>query len=126
VKAVLNSSRRHYVVLFGVFLVLSALVTVGMNCDDGYRLSVSSTTGGSVTVPGEGTRSYNAGTVVELVATPDEGYQFRGWTGDTAQVVNPESASTTITMNGNYSITATFGEEGDKGNGVWDPPPSSF
>jgi len=95
-----------------------------MNCDDGYQLTISSTSGGSVNVPGEGTRSYDAGTVVELVATPDEGYRFSGWTGDTAQVASPNSASTAITMKGNYSITATFGEEG-QGGGIPEPPPIS-
>ena len=100
-----------------IFLIVSALLTSGMTCDDGYELTISSTDGGSVTVPGEGTRSYDAGTVVELVATPDEGYAFRGWTGDTAQLASPGSASTTITMNGNYSITASFGEEGQGGGG---------
>jgi len=114
------------VVVLSVFLVVVALLTAGMNCDDGYRLSVSSTTGGSVAVPGEGTHTYDAGTMVQLVATPDEGYEFRGWTGDTAQVGNPSSASTTITMNGDYSITATFGKDGDGGNGVWEPPPANF
>jgi len=125
VRAVLDSSRRHYVAVFGVFLVLSALLTSAMTCNDGYQLTISSTNGGSVTFPGEGTRSYDAGTVVELVATPDEGHEFRVWTGDTAQVGNPSSASTTITMNGNYSITATFGEDDEGGNGTFEPPPDS-
>jgi len=91
---------------------VSALLTVGMTCDEGYQLTISSTVGGSVTVPGEGARSYNAGTVVELVATPDEGYEFRRWTGDTQQIADPDSASTTITMNGDYSIVASFSSEG--------------
>jgi len=117
VKAVMCPNRRHYVAVFSIFLVVSALLTVGMNCDDGYQLTISSTGGGSVTLPGEGIRSYDAGTVVELVATPEEGYEFRGWTGDTAQIADPNSASTAITMRGNYSITATFGEEGQGGGG---------
>jgi len=117
VKAVIDSKRRHYVTIFSIFLVVSVLLTAGMNCDNAYQLTISSAGGGSVTVPGEGTRSYEAGTVVELVATPDEGYEFRGWTGDTAQIADPNSASTTITMNRSYSITASFGEEGEGGNG---------
>ena len=116
-KAVMGSSRRHYVAVFIIVIVVSALLTAGMTCDSAYQLTISSTGGGSVTVPGEGTRSYDAGTVVELVATPDEGYQFRGWTGDTAQIASPSSASTSITMNGNYSVTATFGEEDEGGGG---------
>ena len=116
-KAIPGSRRRHYVAIFSIFLVVSALLVAGMTCDDGYQLAISSTGGGSVTVPGEGIRSYDAGTVVELVATPEEGYEFRGWTGDTSQIASPGSASTSITMQANYTITATFGEEGEGGNG---------
>ena len=116
-EAVLGPSRRHSVAVFSIFFVVSALLTAGMTCDNTYQLIISSTSGGSVTVPGEGTRSYDAGTVVELLATPDEGYEFRRWTGDTEHIADPDSASNVITMNGNYSITATFGEEGEGGNG---------
>jgi hypothetical protein len=73
-----------------------------------YSLTVSSTEGGSVTSPGEGTFTYNAGKVVSLVAKADKGYRFVNWTGDVSTVANVNSASTTITMNGNYSITANF------------------
>ena len=124
-KAVMGSSRRHYVAVFIIVIVVSALLTAGMTCDDGYQLTISSTGGGSVTVPGEGTRSYDAGTVVELLATPDEGYEFRGWTGDTAQIASPDSASTTVAMQGNYSITATFEEVGEGGDRPAEPPPGS-
>ena len=73
-----------------------------------YTLSISSTAGGSVTVPGEGTRICDAGTVVNLVATPDEGYGFVAWTGDVGTIANVNAASTTIAMNGHYSTTAWF------------------
>jgi arabinogalactan endo-1,4-beta-galactosidase len=77
-----------------------------------YNLTISSTGGGSVTTPGEGTFTYSAGTIVNLVASPDNGYQFVNWTGSTSTIVNVFAASTTITMNGNYSIKANF-ERGD-------------
>ncbi len=70
-----------------------------------YTLTVSSGAGGLVTTPGEGSFTYNAGTVVNLVATPASGYQFSSWTGT---VANSTSASTTVTMNGNKSVTANF------------------
>jgi len=73
-----------------------------------YDLTTSSTEGGSVTEPGEGVFKYDGGAVVDLVATPDEGYQFDEWTGDLHTIVDMEAASTTITMNGDYSITANF------------------
>jgi hypothetical protein len=74
-----------------------------------YRLTISSGTGGSVTTPGEGTFSYDEGTVVHLVATPDDyDYYFVNWTGNVGTIANANAASTTITMNGDYSITANF------------------
>jgi hypothetical protein len=45
-----------------------------------HRLTISSTPGGNVTILGEGTFTYDAGTVVSLVATPDAGYRFVKWT----------------------------------------------
>jgi hypothetical protein len=73
-----------------------------------YSLTISSTAGGSVTTPGQGAFTYNTGTVVNLVASPLGGYRFVNWTGSVATVVNVTAASTTITMSGNYSITANF------------------
>ena len=75
---------------------------------DQYNLTISSTAGGSVTTPGEGTYTYDEGTVVELVAEADSGYGFVDWTGDVDGIDNPNAAVTTITMNGDYSITANF------------------
>ncbi len=74
-----------------------------------YNLSVTSTNGGSVTDPGEGQFQYWVGEGVDLVAAAEEGYQFVNWTGDVATIANVDAASTTITMNGDYSITANFG-----------------
>jgi polyhydroxybutyrate depolymerase len=74
-----------------------------------YDLTISSTAGGSVTTPGEGTSRYDVGTVVNLVATPDSGYHFVHWT-PASYVASATAASTTITMNKDYSITADFEE----------------
>jgi hypothetical protein len=73
-----------------------------------YDLAMFSTDGGSVTDPGEGTYTYGSGTVVDLTATTDDYYEFVGWTGDVGYVDDPLSATTTVTMNDNYSITANF------------------
>jgi alpha-tubulin suppressor-like RCC1 family protein len=73
-----------------------------------YNLTAGSTDGGSITDPGEGTFNYNCGDVVDLVATPDEGYRFDEWTGDVSTIGNVTAASTNITMNGGHSITAKF------------------
>jgi len=73
-----------------------------------YSLTISSTEGGSVTTPGEGTSIHAASTVVDLVAQPDEGYQFMKWTGNVNTIADVYAAETTITMNDSYSITANF------------------
>jgi Leucine-rich repeat (LRR) protein len=71
-------------------------------------LTISSSGGGSVTIPGEGTFSYDEGTVVDLVAEADEGYQFGSWSGDVGSIASVNATTTTITMTDNLSITANF------------------
>jgi hypothetical protein len=61
-----------------------------------------------VTTPGEATFAYDEGTVVNLKAEPEESCRFVRWIGDVSNVADVSAASTTITMNGDYSITATF------------------
>ncbi len=80
-----------------------------------YNLTTASGDNGSVTTPGEPGPfgPYSAGTPVDLVATPDTGYMFDQWTGtgvDASAVANPNAASTTINMNADYSVTASFVE----------------
>jgi hypothetical protein len=84
-------------------------ITANFELDEGwYSLIISSTEGGSVTEPGEGTSVYAASTEVELVAVPDEHYHFVEWTGDVGTIAEVYAASTNITMNDSYSITANF------------------
>ena len=75
-----------------------------------YDLTINSTAGGNITNPGEGTFTYDEGTVVNLTAEAEEGYQFGNWTGDADTIADVEATSTNITMSGNYSITANFEE----------------
>jgi len=98
--------------------VNAAITTITMNDDYAiianfiqipqYELTVSSTCGGSVTSPGEGSYSYDQGEVVNLVAEADANYRFVNWTGDVGTVADISAATTTITVNGDYSIKATF------------------
>ncbi len=73
-----------------------------------YDLTISSTSGGSVSLPGEGTFTYVAGATVDLVASPDPGPGFVNWTGDVSTIAEVNAAETTITMDGDYAITANF------------------
>jgi hypothetical protein len=71
-----------------------------------YSLTVNAGSHGSVTPSGTSTR--NAGEVVNITATPSSGYHFVNWTGDWGMIAHTTGASTTITMNGTYTITANF------------------
>jgi len=73
-----------------------------------YALTISSTGGGSVIIPGEGTFTYDPGTEVDLVAITEGFYYFYEWTGDVGTIADVNSAATNITMNDDYSITANF------------------
>ena len=66
-----------------------------------FTLSVSSGQGGSVNnVDG----TYNSGTRVTITATPEEGYEFTGWSVSSYGDTNP----LTLTVGANTSITAQF------------------
>jgi hypothetical protein len=91
-----------------IFLAAAALISGMVGCGGPYDLTIASTHGGSVTTPGEGTFTYEEGTVVNLTATPDAGSGFVRWAGDVKTIANVGDPTTTITMNGDYSITAYF------------------
>ena len=108
-------TRYSYLVRPSIFFITVALIAVTIGCggnvsgnSESYTLTISSTSGGSVTEPGQGTFAYNATTVVNLTAKADEGYSFVGWTGDVDTIGNVSAAVTTITMEDDYSITANF------------------
>ncbi len=67
-----------------------------------YDLTLSMSDGGSVTGGG----SYTYGSDATITATPATGYSFAGWTGD--GIANSASASTTVSMAQDRSVTATF------------------
>ncbi len=73
-----------------------------------YSLEISSSTGGNVTLPGEGTHQYEHGTLVNLKGIPENGYHFVRWIGDNNSIKNTKDNSTTIEMLDDYTITALF------------------
>ncbi len=73
-----------------------------------YTLAISSSRCGYVSNPGEGVFVYNKGTVVELVANGVGNSPFVNWTGDVTTVADVEAAATSITMNDDYAVKATF------------------
>ncbi|MBN1508410.1 MAG: hypothetical protein JW955_16295 [Sedimentisphaerales bacterium] len=76
-----------------------------------HTLLISSTAGGSVTEPGEGTLQYPEGTVLTIAAVADASWSFGGWTGtavDAGKVTDPSAATTTVTVDGDYTLQALF------------------
>jgi len=96
------------VALIAVLICVGLGNSVACSPTTRYDLIINSTAGGNVTMPGEGTYTYNAGTVVNLVATPDADYRFVEWTGHVSTIANVSGAATNITMNGDCTITANF------------------
>ena len=76
-----------------------------------YSLTISSTSGGSVTIPGEGVFPYYAGTQIHLLAEPEAGHGFVNWTASPAVTFGDAgSANTTFTMPAQaVTVTAHFG-----------------
>ncbi|MBF0099455.1 MAG: DUF1566 domain-containing protein [Desulfobacterales bacterium] len=70
-----------------------------------YNLNISPTTGGTVMKSPDKT-NYSSGEVVTLTAIPNTCYTFLSWSGD----VSGASITTTITMNGNKTVTANFSQ----------------
>lgn len=91
----------------------SATTTITMDDDKtvtanfGHPVTTNNLT---INIIGEGSTTgagtYDEGTVVTITANPDYGYVFDGWTGDV--VANPNSSTTTVTMDGDKTVTANF------------------
>ena len=73
---------------------------------DTYTLTINRVGNGSVT-PSPNQSTYLYGDVVNLTALADPGWTFSGWSGDASGGTNP----TSITMNGNRTVTATFTQD---------------
>jgi len=81
-------------------------VTVTAPAPVTYNLTTTVNGNGSTT-PSVGSHTYDAGTRIDVSATPDEGWQFDNWSGD---VANPSSSSTTVTMDADRAAIANFVE----------------
>ncbi len=82
-------------------VTLNSNTTITANFEvliNSYTLTVLSSEGGSVTGGGE----YEEGTEVTVSATPEEGYEFTGWSdGESSQ-------SRVVTINSDISLSAEF------------------
>ena len=69
--------------------------------------TVTISVNGNGTVTGANTGTYLEGTELTLTATPEEHYDFTGWTGD----VNSTENTLIINVDGNKNITANFAKK---------------
>ncbi|MBN1509342.1 MAG: hypothetical protein JW955_21025, partial [Sedimentisphaerales bacterium] len=90
-------------------------------CVESYRLLVSSSSvpslelsaarGGRITTPGEGVFAYTGTRTILVSAAADPNCTFAGWEGtavDAGKVQDPAGASTQVTVDARYSLTALF------------------
>jgi hypothetical protein len=82
--------------------VTSTVVNAGFTTN--YLLITAAGTGGTVSAGGY----YASGTQATITATPNTGYHFTGWVSSPDAVADPTSATTTIAMNAEESVTASF------------------
>jgi uncharacterized repeat protein (TIGR02543 family) len=83
----------------------SSATTYTASFNTSYQLTTAaSPTGDGAVLPATGV-FYASGTVVNLSATADSGFNFSSWTGN---VANASSASTTVTMSAPQSVVANF------------------
>jgi len=80
--------------------------------DSWYNLTVKTTGSGSVHPTGG---DYAPGTKVQLTATADTDWRFFCWLGDV--VADSDTASTTVTMDSDKTVTALFVQQGRAVNG---------
>jgi hypothetical protein len=74
--------------------------------DDEVKLTVTADAGGTVTPAGTTVRA--PGELVAIAAAPDTDVEFDAWTGDTTTVASPAAAQTTVTVNADTTLQATF------------------
>jgi len=78
-----------------------------LNVVAAYTLTIGGSPAAGGTASGAGV--YAAGSVVTISETSNTGYRTSGWSGtDVGSVASPSSATTTITMNSNKSLTAGY------------------
>ena len=74
---------------------------------DQYTLNISATNGTVTKSPNQS--SYISGTAIQLTATPNSGYTFSGWSvASGGSFSSTSSPTTTFTITGNATITASF------------------
>jgi hypothetical protein len=110
-----SASGYHFVNWSGDLSGSTNPATIVVDCDKKitanfsqkmYSLTIQVDGSGSVT-PTVGTHSYGEGTVISITVIPDSGWLFDSWIGD---VHDPDSATTTVTVDSNMTLTARLAQ----------------
>ena len=75
--------------------------------DKAYDVTVTQSTGGTITASPEGEKVVDSGDKITVTATPETGYELTSWNITGASESAPD-ANNQITATGNVTITATF------------------
>jgi len=70
------------------------------------RILTANVTGLGTIVASPDLPAYPSGTIVDVTAVPDLGWQFDGWSGDLSGLANPD----TLILDADRTLTATFSE----------------
>lgn len=103
--------------LLTVILVATACSNGGIDSlTEGLkRLEIVEIKGSGKVKPSEGMHEYEEGTIVDLTAEPDQGWEFYAWTGEDAdRVKEDQSEETTIVMDEDSKISAFFAGEDEE------------
>jgi len=99
------TSLAVFIIFFGIIIGISVLGS----CSGEPQVAQYTLT---INVDGSGISAgadiYDEGTIVSISATPDAEWEFVEWTGDIDTISNRLSNSTTIVVDGDYTITARF------------------
>jgi len=109
--AVMNQDWRKFLKWFGLIILIVLLwtgVSIGSGTDVDVHIKVI---GNGTTVPPEGLNWFFQGDIIDLTATPQDGWYFNRWiNGDGDGVNDPSSANTFLHISTlmNITLTAVF------------------
>jgi len=96
-----------------IILLVIFIASLFIGCNPKFSLTITIVGAGTITANGENVTSetpmlFSGDTEVELVVTPNNGFQFQGWTGTNGTDVTGTANPYAIIMNGDKVLTATF------------------
>ena len=114
---ILRKKTITFVVLtISIVVFFSGLSKVtGEELSASKTLTLTSSIGGFVDVPGEGSFSYPTGTLVMVTVQAKEGFYFVSWTGSAVErgkAAHPHAVRVALIMNADYTLHANFARRG--------------